>query len=317
MPKLEQGVHDIPAAIYHRDFLLDGTYLTPEPSLSSSIAKILNARSPRHAWMAHPRLNPDHVDENKVEYDIGTAGHGLLLEGESGVVVVDADSYRTKAAREARDAAYAAGKTPLLPHQLVDVQAMVAAARVQLAAHDVGDVFRDGKPEQTLIWREENGVWCRARLDWLPRDHGSRPQIFYDYKTTTNSHPETWQRRAFDLSYDLQAAFYLRGIREALGIERAEFRFIVQEQTPPYALSVVALTPAAIALGEAKVHRAIMTWQACLRDDRWPGYPADVAYVDAPPWEQMRFEAAKARDQMLRDAGRDHLQAAMDWQAPL
>ncbi len=306
MTHLEQGVHDIPAEVYHAD-------PCPEPSLSSSVAKILNARSPRHAWMAHPQLNPDHVGENKVEYDIGTAAHGLLLEGESGVEVIDQVSYRTKAAREARDAAYAAGKTPLLPHQMVDVGAMSVAARQQLRAHDAGDPFTDGKPEQTLVWQEQ-GIWCRARLDWLKN---TTSNLFYDYKTTTNAHPDTWQRRAFDLSYDMQDAFYCRGIRAVLGIEKPELRFVVQEKTPPYALCVVALTPAARALGDAKIHRAMGTWRACLRDNRWPGYPADVAYVDAPPWEEMRFEAAKARDQMLRDAGGDHLQAALHWQAPL
>ncbi len=300
------GVYDIPAAAYHAD-------PAPEPSLSSSVAKILIGRTPRHAWMAHPRLNPDHAEENKVEFDIGTAAHALLLEGESGVTVVDADSYRTKAAKEARDAAYTAGRTPLLPHQLVDVEAMVAAARVQLEAHEVaGQAFKDGKPEQTLVWQEA-GIWLRCRLDWLPI--ANRP--FYDYKTTTNAHPDTWQRRLFENGYDVQAAFYLRGIREALGTENAEFRFVVQEVKPPYALSVVALTPAALALGDAKAHRAIEMWRDCLSADRWPGYPNDVAYLDAPVWEEARFEAAKARDQMQREAGRDPLQAALHWQAPL
>ncbi len=299
------GVYDIPAAAYHAD-------PAPEPSLSASIAKVLIGRTPRHAWMKHPRLNPGFVNEHKTEFDIGTAAHALLLEGESGVAVVDADSYRTKAAREMRDAAYAAGKTPLLPHQLVDVEAMVAAARVQLAAHEVGDVFTDGQPEMSLVW-QEGGIWCRCRLDWLPE----AGRVFYDYKTTTSANPDAWQRRLFDLGYDVQAAFYLRGIHEVLGIEAAEFRFVVQEKAPPYALSVVALTPGALALGEAKVHRAIEIWRDCLRADRWPGYPADICYVDAPAWEEVRWEAAKARDAMLREAGRDPLKTMLHWQAPL
>ncbi len=308
MPEhLDAGVHNIPAEEYHADPCI-------EPSLSSSIAKILISRTPRHAWMAHTRLNPDHEKENRLEFDIGRAGHALLLEGQSGVEVLDFPDYRKKDAKEARDAAYAAGKIPLLPHHADDVEKMVTAARVQLEIHEAERVFQNGEPEKTLIWQEQ-GIWCRCRLDWLPDPDGLAP--FYDYKTTTNAHPDVWQRRAFELGADIQAAFYLRGIREVLGLERAEFRFVVQEKTPPYALSVIALTPAAIALGDAKVHRAMEIWRECLKSDRWPGYPSDVAWIDTPAWEEVKFEAAKARDQMVRDTGREPLDSALHWQAPL
>lgn len=40
----------LPSAEYHAD-------PAPEPSLSATLAKLLISRSPRHAWMASPRLN--------------------------------------------------------------------------------------------------------------------------------------------------------------------------------------------------------------------------------------------------------------------
>lgn len=292
------GVYDIPAEVYHED-------PCPEPSLSASIAKVLLNKTARHAWMAHPRLNPDHEEENKLAFDIGHAAHALMLEGEDGVEIIEADSYRTKAAKEARDAAYAAGKTPLLPHQAAEVRTMVVVGQAQLADHaEASGAFENGKPEQTLVW-QEHGIWCRARLDWLP----ANGTVFYDYKTTTDANPDAWQRRAFELGADLQAAFYRRGIRAVLGIDNPQFRFVVQEKTVPYALSVVELTPAALALGDAKVHMAIETWRQCFMSNCWPGYPREVCYLDAPGWHEAQFEAIKARDVPAT--------VGLDWQAPL
>ena len=62
---------------------------SPVPSLSSSIANVLISRSPLHAWMAHPRLNPDWRPEpwNK-RLDFGTFAHKLLLEGNEDAIAV-------------------------------------------------------------------------------------------------------------------------------------------------------------------------------------------------------------------------------------
>jgi hypothetical protein len=42
--------------------------LSPVPSLNSSIAKLLITRSPKHAWMQHPRLNPNYKPEVKEDF---------------------------------------------------------------------------------------------------------------------------------------------------------------------------------------------------------------------------------------------------------
>lgn len=303
---MKPGVYTIPEPEYHAD-------PAPEPSLSSSIAKLLVERSPRHAWAEHPRLNPAHVETNRKDFDLGHAAHALLLEGRRNIAVVDADSFRTKEARAARDAAYEAGKTPLLTSQLEDVEVMVKVAEQQIKGHaEASVIFRAGAPEQTLIWRERD-IWLRCRIDWWNPDDGYPA----DYKSTTDAHPDAWQRRLFDLGYDMQAAFYMRGIR-ALGLhETPKFRFVVQETSPPYALSVVALTPAALALGEARVERAIEVWRWCITRDHWPGYPAQTCWVDAPAWKEMQWEADKMRREQAQEEGRDFTEALLHWQAPV
>jgi len=271
----------MPAEVYHGD-------PCEKPSLSASIASILCSRSPLHAWTAHPKLNPKFERVEEKRFDVGTAAHAIMLEGrqpEQVVRVVYADSWRTNAAKEARDAARASGLVPLLEKDAEQVYAMLDAASLQLMAHEARPIpFTDGKSEQTLVW-QEGDVTCRARLDWLRDDQ----RFIDDFKTTSASaDPERWSRTAFQIGADVQTAFYLRGLRALTGIH-AELRYVVQETYPPYALSVNALSPAALAVGQQKVETAISLWSKCLEADHWPGYPARVAYAELPPWEEARW----------------------------
>jgi len=277
------GVWDIPAEAYHSG---GGT---PEPSLSASIAHVLLSKSPRHAWEAHPRLNPQQRPKESGTLDHGTAAHALLFEGRE-PEIIDFPDWRTNAAKAARDAARAEGKVPLLTKDAEVVHAMVDAIGTQLDNLDVTPrPFSDGKAEQTLVWREPNGVWCRARLDWLRNDF----TFVDDLKTTTTASPREWtRRRLWEDGKDIQAAFYPRGVKALTGIE-PEWRFIVVENTPPYALSVISLNPDARALADAKVEKAIALWRqfldAGLGADSWPAYPRQVCYAELPPWEEARF----------------------------
>ena len=269
---IEPGIYTMPAEAYHAD-------PCPEPSLSSSMARAICRDSPAHARLLHPRLTAVVTEEEAERFDVGTAAHALLLEGVNAVEVIDAKDWRTNAAKDARDAARRAGKIPLLSHVWVHVEAMLAATRRQLAQHGDGrHMFLNGAAEQTLVWREADETWCRARLDWL------RPGAIDDYKTTKGSaNPEDVQRTLFANGWDIQAAFYLRGLQVLTG-EDATMRFACQENYPPYALSVIALGPDAMMLAEKKVRYALEQWRTCLRSDRWPSYPTQTAYVSLPPW---------------------------------
>lgn len=301
------GFYDIGEKAYHADPCV-------EPSLSNSIAKTLINQSPRHAMTAHPRLNPDWQATNSMQFDLGKAAHELMLGDGAGIVEVDSDAYRTKDAKTARDAAYADGKIPVLPHQLEEAKAMVAAGKLQLALHaDASEAFTDGTPEQVVIW-QEGETWCRSMLDWLPDDLSS-PVVVYDYKTTaTSANPDSWQRHLFDMGYDMQAAFYRRGLRALTRRDLVvDFRFIVQENSPPYALSVIGLTPAGIDMADRKVDAALKSWRWCLANNRWPGYPKRTAYVDPPSWHETRWLEREAREETM---GKNINEFLADWYAP-
>ncbi len=267
---LDVGIHTIPAATYHAD-------PCPEPSLSSSIAKMLCLSSPLHAWYEHPRLSPAPIEDDCEAFDIGTAAHALLLEQRDQVVIIDAADWRTKDAKALRDQARAAGAIPLLKKKYADVQAMAIAARAQLAAQTDGgaEMFANGAPEQTLIWKEGD-VWCRARVDWL------RAGAIDDYKSTSAAaNPETWSRTLFSSGFDIQCAWYLRGLKAITGVD-AVFRFAVQETYPPYALSVIGLGPDALLLAEKKCLYALEVWRASLAANKWDGYPRRTCWASLP-----------------------------------
>ena len=273
------GVLTIPESDYHADKIADA------PSLSASIAKVICNASPLHAWNEHPRLNPNYKPKVSDKFDVGSAAHALLLEGKSAVEVIEAPDWRSKGAQEARDLARSEDRLPLLQKNWDEVQAMVEAARRQIDTLDVDPKpFTDGKPEQTLVW-EEDGVICRARLDWLRDDHATVDDL---KSTRASANPENWTRTLYSIGADIQAAFYLLGLWKCCDVrpDEAEFRFIVIEQSPPYALSVVTLGWAAMELANRKIEYAIQTWKRCLVEDRWPGYPAQACAAELPAWEE-------------------------------
>jgi hypothetical protein len=282
---VKAGIYSMDASEYHADAIDK-----ERPSLSASIAHLLVSQTPRHAWTAHPRLNPDYVARHEDRFDVGNVAHALLLERrsvEEACVIVEADSWRTHAAKEEGACARAEGKTPLLRKQVEAVIAMLRATHTQLDAHAADPpLFVDGACEQALVWKE-NGITCRSRVDWLRDDRTA----IDDLKTTSASaDPERWSRTLFSIGADVQTAFHLRGVRALTGQE-AVMRYVVQETYPPYALSVCALGPAALAVGNDKVERAIALWRRCLERDEWPAYPTEIAYAELPPWEEARWLA--------------------------
>jgi hypothetical protein len=155
----------------------------PTPSFTQSLAKLIIAKSPWHAMAAHPRLAPEFKREDPTKFDIGNIAHAILLGRGKLIVTVDADDWRTKAAKQAREAAAAEGKLAVLSRQYDLAGDMVRAARLQLAGRfDLGNLFDDGASEVVLAWQED-GIWLRTMIDFLSNDR----RRVVDYKTTIAS----------------------------------------------------------------------------------------------------------------------------------
>lgn len=301
------GIYDdVSEADYHAD------PVTPMPSLSSSIAKLMVTRSPMHAAYEHPRLNPAkaaEVEKPSNAMDFGTAAHKIILGEGKAVQIIEATDYRTKDAKAARDAARAAGRVPILAADFASVQALAEAAKAQIACTELAGIFDAGTPETTLAWME-GPSWCRARVDWLPdQARGGGHITVVDLKTTGGSaHPDDWARTAFDMGYDVQAVFYERGLRALIpGVRSVKFKFLVLEQDAPYGLSVNEMSGQALAEAEELVRLGIQAWTACMEAKEWPGYPSAATSIDPPKWRSDRTEIRRLA--LLDRIGR--------WQRPL
>lgn len=297
--------HGIAAADYHGD-------LCPGPSISSSGAKLLVEASPATFWQAS-YLNPDQESENKTEFDLGAAAHVALLEPgtwEDRIILVEADDYKTKDARAARDAAWAAGKTPLLPKHHVKVAAM----REALRRHPITqNAWHDGYAEPTYVWQPSTpSIWLKARPDFVPK-HGN---WIIDYKTTTSVHPDTFQRRAFDLGYHIQAAWNMRAVEAVTGRAPDDFFLVAQETTPPYLVVVFRLSPRALEWGGMICRRAIDLFAECVAKNRWPGYSDAIVDLELPTYAEFRLNERLEGGEFSAKPSAAALQFAREAQAP-
>ncbi len=276
------GVYRMSLEEYHAD-------PCEKVSLSRSTIIDLLSRSPGHAYFNHPRLNPNfQKDEGEKKFDVGQVAHSILLEGLDNAAVIEAEDWRTKAAKEARDKARNEGKVPLLLHQFDEVKVMVESAHKQiLACKELGisDLQRDGDSEDSYFWQEED-TWLRVRPDWVSKDH----KLIIDYKTTGISvNPSEIGRHIINMAYDVQDSLYSRGVKAVHGVD-PKFIFIFQETEEPYFCSFIGLPPEFLEMGKQKVEYGIFLWRECMERNEWPAYPNQVCWVDLPVWASLAWE---------------------------
>jgi hypothetical protein len=331
-PTLAPGVYpDIPADQYHADAL------QPEITLSSTLARLIIDRSPRHGWTAHPRLNPAHEPDNRKTFDIGRAAHRAVL-GKGGAyvayppeVLASNGAASTKEAKAWADAVRRDGGTPLKADEVDQIGAIADSVRDRLTR--MGITFDPSRSELTAL-AEVDGVWCRAMVDNAPTD----PRLpLYDFKTTTDASPEGAVKAVVNYGYDVQAAFYLDAWRAATG-ENRRFRFVLVEKEAPFEVAVVELYDhdAMVAAGKvnpddadsmasdwmaharSKAREARRIWGECIAAGQWPGYPARVAMIGQPGWHGAKWDAREIGMPVIQKPkpSAEVLRAAMAAQAP-
>lgn len=282
----------------YRDFDGDSYFADPcpEPSLSQSIAKVLIEQSAQHAAVEHPRLSVDAEGDDAVDAEgekyvkaqaIGNAAHKLILGRGKEIEIIDRIDFKSKEARDLRDAATASGRVPILKKHMLAAERMVAAAWTQIKRHEADDCFRNGAGEVMIAWQED-GIWFRSLIDWLHDDL----LTVDDYKTGGVSvAPHGIGMRMVDQGWDIQAAMIERGLA-VLDPERAgrrRFRFIAQENEAPFAMTVCQLSESVLTMGRKKLQAAIDIWRRCIETDTWPPYINRVILPEYPGWQESRW----------------------------
>jgi len=311
----EAGIHfGVPEADYHADTLL------PIPTLSSTLARLVLARSPLHAWTAHPRLNPAWEPTEKKTFDIGRAAHRAVLGRGSDYAAYPAEylasngAASTKEAKDWAEEQRAEGRTPLKFDEIDQICAMAVSVNRQLAAMGIK---LDPTRSEVVALAEIDGIWCRAMIDNAPTD----PRLpLYDLKSTTDASPESLAKTIASYGYDLQAAHYLAVWKAATGEDR-RFRIIFVEKEAPYGVQVAELyrKPGDEAdwfdHADALARDARRIWGECLRSGNWPCYPSRVAVIGAPGWHLTKMEDRSGRAAIGKPAA-DTVARASAWQSP-
>ncbi|GAS98856.1 uncharacterized protein RMCC_5821 [Mycolicibacterium canariasense] len=265
----EDGVFgDVPETVYHGDL----------GSLSCSSAKALLKSPYKFHWSrTQPRVQ-------KSYFDLGHYVHGKALGVGEPVAILDYPDFKTKAAREERDQAYAEGKVPILTKDAALGDAMVAA----LLGHETaGELLAaPDAVEHSAYWHDPlTHVRLRSRFDlfsfvddWL---------LIADVKTTSvTADPRAWGGAvAAKTGLHIQDAWY-RTAAAATGLapdpERIDFVFINVETEPPHMVSVTRLPSRAVRVGAQKMRAAVDLFAKCTRSDVWPSYGPGITTVEMP-----------------------------------
>lgn len=255
-------VHNMPEREYHS-----------HPSLSATGAKLILDSPAKFDY----RIN-GHRPEHKPAFDLGSAVHAKVLGTGWGIEELDFPDFRTKAAQQARDEAYAAGLIPMLAKDLAGVKAISE----QVLAHPTAKTLfeQEGRSEVSVFAEDEQGTQLRCRFDFLPDDH----RVAVDLKTTSKkADARGFAASAASYGYDVQEGHYIDTLNYATG-DVAAMAFVVVEVEPPYLVGVHQLDRDFRDMGHVKAAVARERYRACMASGVWPGYPEPIQLVQAPVW---------------------------------
>jgi hypothetical protein len=249
------------------------------PHFSASTAKVLIAKSPAHARAENKRKPTKALDA-------GNVIHRLVLGKGRDYQVIDADDWRTNAAKAKRDEARDLGLIPVLTADFD--RYVVAADRITAQLAD-RDIVLDGASELAFEWTESTSlgpVACRGMMDhvWLERG------VILDLKITADASPSGVERTAENFGYAIQSAAYTSGLSKLRPdlAGRIKFIFAFAESEEPFALNLREPDGVFRELGERRWRRAVTTWARCTANNEWPAY--DAGPISPPPWALAREE---------------------------
>ena len=272
-----------PALGIHTD-LSNGDYHADKTSLSSSGARKLLAPS----TPAHFRYEQDNPQPATKTFDYGNAAHKRVLGNGPELVVIEHDTWNTKAAKAEVAEARERGAIPLKQHEMDMINGMADAIR----NHPLASALLDpafGAPEQSGFWIDgPTGIRRRVRFDWLPSIQSGR-LIIPDYKTAADASDDAMQRDIAKYGYNQQADWYEEAARAlGLGGQDAELLLIVQEKKAPFLINVIGIEFGSRIIGGAKNRAAINTFAECMSTGNWPGYGDEPNYLALPGYAENR-----------------------------
>jgi len=193
----------------------------------------------------------EHKQESSPNLKFGTASHALIVEGQEAfdkeVRVLTGSPY-TKAYKEEKAEYEEQGFIVLKESEVETIQSMKDNMVYE------GNAYLDAKgkiAEASVYWYEDD-ILCKCRPDMmcapLKEPNSDNKIVIVDYKTTISCEPFAFNKSVKKYGYDMQAAWYRRGLLMA-GYDVEDFMFIAQEKVHPYASKVFRITKEQIDFG--------------------------------------------------------------------
>ena len=136
--------------------------------------------------------------------------------------------------------------------------------------------------EATIVWEHPLQVPCKARID----AHGIAGEccpLIVDLKTTTDASPAGFARKAWELGYHLQAAWYVDAVSKSWDCDAPRFFFVAVEKDSGL-VSVHQATDAFLDAGREAYRKAMDQFAEAWHSGVWPGYPEEIHALDVPAW---------------------------------
>ena len=203
----------------------------------------------------------------------GTLGHTAVLEFNelhNRYICMPKVDARTKQGKEmkrmAQDQATQEGK------ELIDQDEFTRALRWReniLADPYAKKLMANGLTAQNELsgfWKHPGGVDACLRLD----RHLPEPKIIIDAKFMAEGSPDKFRRDVFKYRYDIQAAWYIDGMKEITG-EDYDFMFLVCEKNWPWNVQLYRIEDLWIERAREDIKKALEKyhlWCNCITDEQ-------------------------------------------------
>jgi len=204
----------------------------------------------------------------------GRASHVYLLEGpemflKECAVLPTGINKRTNAGKEE----WAAFELANQGKALVSAEDFLKLVEMKKAlnAHPfTAKLLAEGVSEQSVFWiDEETNLPCKCRPDRIPSGNKG---VLVDLKTCASAGEYEFCRDVVKFGYDVQAAFYLDGIKAATKQDFDGFCFVAIEKEPPFRVETYLLDSQFIVRGQYEYRRLLNIELECRRTGFYPNY---------------------------------------------
>jgi exodeoxyribonuclease VIII len=219
--------------------------------------------------------------EQKDCFDLGSAVHTLVLEPDKfdDNYVEQPSEIKTRRGKE-----WDKFKEENAPKVILKADDMERARNMSssvLTSHQ--NWFQSGDPEVSYWYKHENGIITKSRVDYQIES------LAIDLKSTSDAHPESFEKKAIDFGYHIQNQLYIM----TTGLD--DFVFVVVNNKEPYqVVGPMMFEDEAKRYGKMLVMKALEDFFLCTKEQEWPNYTdykdGEMVMMGLKPWHYKKMQ---------------------------